>query len=76
MYESEQKIVMNKVKSLQELYNELVLEFHDYDFVCLQDIFVKGMPAFLFISSTGDTFDIGFFGFEKYPQVVRHECRL
>lgn len=46
-YEAGQKMVMDKVKSLQELYNELVLEFHDYGLVCLWDTFVKGIPAFL-----------------------------
>lgn len=47
IYISGQKIVMEKVKKLQEFYNELILDFQDYGCECLKDTIIKGIPMFL-----------------------------
>lgn len=42
-----QKLVTEKVRSLQELYNRLIFDFQDYGMECLRDVMIKGIPAFL-----------------------------
>lgn len=42
-----QKLVAEKVCSLQELYNRLIFCFQDYGMECLRDVMLKGIPAFL-----------------------------
>lgn len=46
-YEQGRKIVLEKLKKLQTLYNELIPDFKDYGSVCLKDTVRKGIPAFL-----------------------------
>lgn len=46
-YERGRQIVMDKLKKLQELYNELIMDFKAYGCVCLQDTIRKGIPVFL-----------------------------
>lgn len=41
------QIVLEKVKRLQALYNELIPDFQDYGSEFLRDTIVKGIPAFL-----------------------------
>lgn len=46
-YTAGQRMVMDKVGRLKEIYNELILTFRDYGSVCLNDAIVKGVPLFL-----------------------------
>lgn len=46
-YEAGLHIVIEKVKSLQKLYNARVSDFQDYGLECLKDVWFKGLPAFL-----------------------------
>ncbi len=46
-YRIGQKIVIQKVKKLHRLYNDLILDFRDHGLECLRDTIVKGMPQFL-----------------------------
>lgn len=46
-YRRGQEIVMDKVRELQKLYNEMISEFKDYGSLCLRDTVRKGIPAFL-----------------------------
>lgn len=46
-YRCGQEIVMKKVRTLQTLYNEMILDFRDYGCLCLRDTITKGIPAFL-----------------------------
>ncbi len=46
-YRYGREIVLDKRKKLQELYNELILDFRDYGSVCLHDTIRQGIPAFL-----------------------------
>lgn len=46
-YRCGQEIVMKKVRTLQTLYNEMILSFRDYGCLCLRDTVRKGIPAFL-----------------------------
>lgn len=41
------QVVTKKVRRLQALYNELILDFHDYGSACLRDSIVEGIPGFL-----------------------------
>lgn len=47
MYLSGQKILMEKVRKLGEIYNELILDFEDYGSACLKNTIVKEIPKFL-----------------------------
>lgn len=46
-YERGQAIVMDKIKKLQELYNQFIVDFKDYGSVCLRDTVKHGIPVFL-----------------------------
>ncbi len=46
-YRIGQKIVIQKVKKLHSLYNDLVLDLRDYGLECLRDTIFKGIPQFL-----------------------------
>lgn len=46
-YRRGQEIVMDKVRALQRLYNEMIPDFKDYGCLCLRDTVTKGIPAFL-----------------------------
>lgn len=46
-YRRGQEIVMDKVRKLQTLYNEMISDFKDYGCLCLEDTVRKGIPAFL-----------------------------
>lgn len=46
-YRRGQEIVMDKVRKLQTLYNEMISDFKDYGCLCLGDTVRKGIPAFL-----------------------------
>lgn len=46
-YEQGWTIVMDKLRKLQELYNQLIMDFKDYGSVCLRDTIWQGIPAFL-----------------------------
>lgn len=46
-YEQGRAIVMDKLRRLQELYNQLIVDFKDYGSVCLRDTIRQGIPAFL-----------------------------
>lgn len=46
-YEQGRAIVMDKLGELQELYNQLIVDFKDYGSVCLRDTIRQGIPAFL-----------------------------
>lgn len=46
-YEQGRAIVMGKLRRLQELYNQLIVDFKDYGSVCLRDTIRQGIPAFL-----------------------------
>lgn len=46
-YRQGQKIVMDKVRALQKLYNEMIPDFKDYGCLCLRDTVRKGIPVFL-----------------------------
>mgnify|MGYP007121850969 CR=1 FL=1 len=46
-YEHGRKIVADKLKELQTLYNGLIPDFRDYGSACLKDTVKKGIPAFL-----------------------------
>lgn len=46
-YEQGRTIVMDKLRELQELYNQLIMDFKDYGSVCLRDTIRQGIPAFL-----------------------------
>lgn len=46
-YRQGKEIVKDKVRALQELYNEMIPEFRDYGCLCLRDTVRKGIPAFL-----------------------------
>lgn len=46
-YRQGQQIVMDKVRALQKLYNDMVPDFKDYGCLCLRDTVRKGIPAFL-----------------------------
>lgn len=46
-YASGQKIVMEKVKELHKIYNNLIMDFDDYGCECLRDTITKGIPVFL-----------------------------
>lgn len=46
-YRQGQEIVMDKVRALQKLYNDMVPDFKDYGCLCLRDTVRKGIPAFL-----------------------------
>ncbi len=41
------QVVTDKVRRLQTLYNELILDFRDYGSVCLRESIVEGIPGFL-----------------------------
>lgn len=46
-YRQGQEIVIDKVRMLQSLYNEMILSFKDYGCLCLRDTVTKDIPAFL-----------------------------
>lgn len=46
-YRRGQEIVMEKVRTLQSLYNEMIPDFKDYGCLSLRDTVRKGIPAFL-----------------------------
>ncbi len=46
-YRYGREIVLDKRKKLQELYNELILDFRDYGSVCMHYTIRQGIPAFL-----------------------------
>lgn len=46
-YRRGQELVLEKVRKLQTLYNEMILNFRDYGCLCLRDTVRKGIPAFL-----------------------------
>lgn len=46
-YRRGQEIVIDKVRMLQALYNEMIPDFKDYGCLCLRDTVTKGIPAFL-----------------------------
>lgn len=41
-----EELVLEKVKKLRELYNELMPGFKDFGMICLRDTMVKGLPLF------------------------------
>lgn len=46
-YRQGQEIVMDHVRTLQALYNEMIPDFKDYGCLCLRDTVTKAVPAFL-----------------------------
>ena len=46
-YQSGREIVVNKVRKLYALYNELMTDFQDYGLICLRDTMTKDIPLFL-----------------------------
>lgn len=45
-YETGQQIVIQKVKRLHDLYNDMILNFRDYGMECLRDT-IRAVPLFL-----------------------------
>ncbi len=46
-YELGRQLVMDKLRRLQQLYNEMITDFKAYGSVCLRDTICKGIPVFL-----------------------------
>lgn len=46
-YELGRQLVMDKLRRLQQLYNEMITDFKAYGSVCLRDTIRKGIPLFL-----------------------------